>query len=234
MLTSLNSVAQTKKTSKDSVLLITYTEKLNAPPIVHASLKKLIISKTSSYYFFINAEELVDNRELYPGIIKVKDSNYLLHNGPMYPKYNADTYWVDSLFPMKWKLLSKRIIFKGKEVREATTFFRGRFYTAYYDPNIPISDGPYKFGGLPGLIVKLYDEEHNWDFELESIENYKLPFKPKKIYIAGDFNAYKILWKEWDRRISEKAKSKEKLDPNCLNCISAEPKRYSIEKGLFD
>src|SRR3546814_19435070 len=47
---------------------------------------------------------------------------------------------------------------------------------AYFYPNIPLSDGPYKFGGLPGLIVRIVDENEHWDFTLVSIETQNQSF----------------------------------------------------------
>lgn len=70
---------------------------------------------------------------------------------------------------------------------KATTKFEGREYVAWYTPEIPISDGPYKFWGLPGLILKVSDTENHYIFTLESFEKYfdELPiltFKETKTF----------------------------------------------------
>src|SRR3546814_12316359 len=54
--------------------------------------------------------------------------------------------------------------------------YGGRRWMAYFYPNIPLSDGPYKFGGLPGLIVRIVDENEHWDFTLVSIETQNQSF----------------------------------------------------------
>jgi GLPGLI family protein len=41
---------------------------------------------------------------------------------------------------------------------KATASYRGTTLVAYYTNEIPVPVGPYKFGGLPGLIVLLYNE----------------------------------------------------------------------------
>ena len=41
---------------------------------------------------------------------------------------------------------------------KATAKYRGATLVAFYTNDIPIPAGPYKFGGLPGLIVLLYNE----------------------------------------------------------------------------
>lgn len=53
---------------------------------------------------------------------------------------------------------------------KATCTFRGREYTAWFCVDIPISNGPWKFGGLPGLILKVYDKDHLFVFESIEIE----------------------------------------------------------------
>jgi GLPGLI family protein len=37
--------------------------------------------------------------------------------------------------------------------------------------DIPLNNGPWKFGGLPGLILKVYDEHQQYTFECIRIEN---------------------------------------------------------------
>lgn len=53
----------------------------------------------------------------------------------------------------------------------ATTEYGGRTYQAWYTTEVPISDGPYVFAGLPGLIVRIQDgEEWLYRFELTNID----------------------------------------------------------------
>ena len=59
----------------------------------------------------------------------------------------------------------------GYLCQKATCYFRGRNYTAWFTTDIPISNGPWKFGGLPGLILKIYDNDKLYTFECIKIEN---------------------------------------------------------------
>ncbi|MGO1594994.1 MAG: GLPGLI family protein [Sphingobacterium sp.] len=58
------------------------------------------------------------------------------------------------------------------------TNFGNRNWKAYCNPEIPISDGPYKFSGLPGLIVRIVDGKGHWDFTLSSIESGRSSSQP--------------------------------------------------------
>jgi hypothetical protein len=55
-----------------------------------------------------------------------------------------------------------------------------------FTSDIPFSAGPYKFGGLPGLIVKIADETNDYEWSLrsftraasdETIKLYKWPYQ---------------------------------------------------------
>lgn len=65
-----------------------------------------------------------------------------------------------------WKILADTKSMFGYQVQKAETFFRGRKYTAWFTPEIPISDGPYKFQGLPGLILQISDDSDHFSFSL--------------------------------------------------------------------
>ena len=70
----------------------------------------------------------------------------------------------------------------GYLCKKAVTTFRGRNYTAWYTEQIPISDGPWKFWGLPGLILKVLDEKNEYEFTCAAIER---PKRIEEIYIKN-------------------------------------------------
>jgi len=52
----------------------------------------------------------------------------------------------------------------------ATTQFRGRTYSAWFAFDVPINDGPWKFHGLPGLILKVEDSKGIFTFKAIGLE----------------------------------------------------------------
>ncbi len=80
----------------------------------------------------------------------------------------------DSLFPMSWKELPDKKFIMGFMCNAAETFFRGRKYVAYYTPEIPIPEGPWKFGGLPGLILVVEEGSGELHWKVKKIiKNYQ-------------------------------------------------------------
>lgn len=65
---------------------------------------------------------------------------------------------------MNWEISPQVSDFNGYKVQKATMTFGGRIWTAWFAPEIKISDGPYKFLGLPGLILKLEDDKGDYRF----------------------------------------------------------------------
>ena len=57
----------------------------------------------------------------------------------------------------------------GYVCHQATARFAGREYLAWFTTEIPIQEGPYKFHGLPGLIVHLRDTKDQHRFTLTSL-----------------------------------------------------------------
>ena len=72
---------------------------------------------------------------------------------------------------MKWKMLGKDSVIAGYPCQLAETNFRGRTWKAWFTLDIPIPNGPWKLGGLPGLILKATDHTGWFDFDCAGIQN---------------------------------------------------------------
>lgn len=81
--------------------------------------------------------------------------------------------YTEPLVPFDWTLLKETKKIGKYTVQKATTNYAGRHYTAWFSPEIPISDGPYKFRGLPGLIIQIQDDRNHYNYTLISVEKTK-------------------------------------------------------------
>ncbi len=65
-----------------------------------------------------------------------------------------------------WQICGDTATISGYKAQKATCNFGGRSWIAWFSPEIPYNDGPYKFNGLPGLVVKVHDTRNHYVFEL--------------------------------------------------------------------
>ncbi|WHF52589.1 GLPGLI family protein [Chryseobacterium gotjawalense] len=103
---------------------------------------------------------------------------------------------------INWKLESEFAEILGFKVQKATTTFGGRKWIAYFTRDILFTDGPYKFRGLPGLIVKVADEKDQHVFELIGVKNATENFVyPSSVSLkdlpAIDYKMFKRKFKEY-------------------------------------
>ena len=66
---------------------------------------------------------------------------------------------IDSSYSIKWKIVNDKKSILGYSCQGATAHFRGRDYKAYFTSEIPIKEGPFKFDGLPGLIMQVLSDD---------------------------------------------------------------------------
>jgi len=114
-----------------------------------------------------------------------------------------DYFAIEELIPiMKWELLAEQKKIGDFLCEKAKTTFRGRTYEVWYTAEIPITYGPWKFNGLPGLMVKIKDTQgiYSWqltsvksaidiDFDLKTIRNDNSKFK---LFSYKDYDSYWI------------------------------------------
>lgn len=125
-------------------------------------------------YQFFNVEEKDEKKHLGDGEIHVKikskfnqpHSIYDVSKKHLYQLVELDNimYKVKEEVPkMNWELSSDKKDVKkigNFTCNKATLNFRGRNYEAWYTTKIPLSYGPWKFRGLPGLILEIYDTSY--------------------------------------------------------------------------
>jgi len=69
--------------------------------------------------------------------------------------FEMDKYKVTDNRKLAWNILPEKEKIGEFNTQKASVNFVGRTWTAWFTTDIPIQDGPYKFHGLPGMIVKL-------------------------------------------------------------------------------
>lgn len=92
--------------------------------------------------------------------------------------------YTEDMPPLDWELTDSVATVLGYQCQSARCRFRGREWTVFYTEDIPLSDGPWKLHGLPGLIMKVSDAKGHYIFECIGIKSkadrpitiYKVPF----------------------------------------------------------
>lgn len=103
-----------------------------------------------------------------------------------------------------WEILPETSKINNFTVQKATTNFLGRKWNAWFSTEIPIQDGPFKFYGLPGLILKVSDSEDIYTYEFAGIKvrpeiNFETtPFwEDSSKFIKVSFEKYKKVYKDY-------------------------------------
>ena len=83
-----------------------------------------------------------------------------------------DFFKIETKDEMTWKLSSETKNVGNYKLQKATTNFGGRNWTAWFNSEVNLNEGPYKFRGLPGLVFEISDDKNNFKFSL--IKSYQL------------------------------------------------------------
>jgi len=90
-----------------------------------------------------------------------------------------DYVYKDELNAQQWLIRDSTKTILNYPCQMAVCNFRGRQWTAWFTTDIPVSDGPWKLSGLPGLIMEAYDKGSQYMFTivgLQKVENEPIYF----------------------------------------------------------
>ncbi|MES2004990.1 MAG: GLPGLI family protein [Bacteroidota bacterium] len=104
-------------------------------------------------------------------------------------------YVIEEKIPeINWNILSETKTIEGLSCQKATSFFRGRNYTVWFCSQLPYNNGPWKLGGLPGLIVEASDDKKEVVFRFGGYEELN---SAKQVQIALPANSINATAKEY-------------------------------------
>ena len=190
-----------------------YTEKylrnLQRPDDLKDDEMTLLISKESSVYYsrwYQVHQELSDSIFSHGGTLEdwyaarynipfplSTQREYIYKNLPTKGKLTHTNHILSQYFQYtekmevpQWTLLPESKTVAGYECQQAQTDFGGRTWIAWFTTDIPISDGPWKLWGLPGLILEAEDTEKQFHLvciEIKNVSGGKPIEIPKHHYI---------------------------------------------------
>lgn len=114
----------------------------------------LTLKRPTRYEVYINREKK-----------QILSQSSIFKNGSLKPCVVSE-----QIGSINWELTGDSKKIGSFRALKATTRFRGRNYSVWFTTEIPIPVGPWKFHGLPGLILEVQDEELGVQFLFSSIQ----------------------------------------------------------------
>jgi len=124
-----------------------FQDQLNNSAGGNFRLDRKITGSGTEYYQFTNNKKLVRKEVL------------------------SDPYIINDVWPIiNWHISNNTASFGELHCQKATCHFKGRDYTAWFCPDLPVRVGPWKLNGLPGVIVEAYDAKKEVVFKFDRVE----------------------------------------------------------------
>jgi len=154
------------------------------------------------------------------GLLTNLETNSIIEN--IYYPQNVSGSLYDTIFEkdlariIKWEILEETKQINSFVCHKALGNFRGRTYTVWFTLDIPVSFGPWKLNGLPGLILEAYDKKNEYMFYVKKIElnnetvkiNYQDFLNKKYVTPKENMEIFMKSMNKIDEEIMQKIRSK--------------------------
>ncbi|WP_051190475.1 GLPGLI family protein [Kaistella palustris] len=84
---------------------------------------------------------------------------------------SRDKFFIKIDDVLSWKILPETAVIANINCQKAEVEYGGRNWSAWFTKEIPVSEGPYYFHGLPGLILQIQDDQEDYVFKATEIKN---------------------------------------------------------------
>ena len=156
-------------------IVVEYNHIISFPTNSTEAIYKLEAKGSKSVYYQLKSDftekegndVIQANEGVTPFVIKDFSNKKTFYNQPIINKVKLIK---DELPMQKWSLENETKKIKSFTCKKATTSFRGRNYIAWYTEELSIIGGPWKFDGLPGLILSISSDDDVLNIEATKIE----------------------------------------------------------------
>ncbi len=162
-----------------------YRDSLESTPSGRAKARKILHSALRQY-------SSSGDRAVLDDIIAYKTFLYVFKDVPkslitVYDKAGLTDFgcYTEPLDAQLWQIGDSVKTVLGYECIVAEADYHGRHWTAWFAPDIPVPDGPWKLRGLPGLILEASEPGDQHYFLAKGIETSHMDIVP--IYPSVDY-----------------------------------------------
>ena len=104
----------------------------------------------------------------------------------VYRKMGGEAYsYTEPTEMPAWQILSETKEVLGYSCQLASCDFRGRTWYAWFSPDIPVNEGPWKLFGLPGLVLEAWDSKKHYAYRAVGLYTQNLQPVGIKLYVRS-------------------------------------------------
>jgi GLPGLI family protein len=209
----LGLLAQEKGIS-NNILFVNYTYSIHMKGLPSAFVvnSSLSANQYGSLYetYLLGNENFKEEEDSEKGVIlsiKPKNNDFIFKDFEERSIYSIELVEMkpflvkDSMNIFNWEVKTEFKDVIGYKCQKATTHYRGRNYEAFFAIEIPYQTGPWKFYGLPGLILEVYSVDDVFKLTANKLQiknadsNIENPFQTN-IQKAISWDDFLVLYKE--------------------------------------
>lgn len=116
-----------------------------------------------------------------------------------YDEVGREEYVYKEQIKFDWDLINEQKEIKGFACKKAMLTYGGRDWVAWYAPEVTVNAGPYKFNGLPGLIIKMTDTSNLYDYEFYAMIEKKSHLLEKYYHLKPEGERIKTTRMEFNK-----------------------------------